>query len=398
MPGNVYCESDIMPPLIQLIQQGSGNLWLFIPSAITLGALHGLEPGHSKTLMASFIIAIRGSIAQAVLLGLCAALSHSLVVWLLAAAALHFGNQLLVAQAEPWLLLLSGLIVLGIAAWMLWRTRLDNLAARAWQRAPHGGKVINTGHGVVELLLDASTQAHFRLYSYSPRMRPQRPAADVRYVLQLRRDDGREETHVLQPQGDDLQSASTVAEPHRFDVTLDMQHGDHSHRFAVRIGAPAAQRYRQQGSMAAAMRPTMTTGRQLPRQNQPESVYQDAHEKAHADEIARRFAGQPVSTGQIALFGLTGGLMPCPASVTILLLCLQLKRVALGATMVASFSLGLAISLVSVGVIAAWGAQKLGQKMGWLDGMARRLPYLSSLLMVVIALVMMVQGWRQLAV
>jgi nickel/cobalt exporter len=159
-----------------------------------------------------------------------------------------------------------------------------------------------------------------------------------------------------------------MAEPHQFDVTLDMQHGDHSHRFAVRIGAPAAQRYRQQGSLSAAMRPAMTTGRQLSRQSQPESVYQDAHEKAHADEIARRFAGQPVSTGQIALFGLTGGLMPCPASVTILLLCLQLKRVALGATMVASFSLGLAISLVSVGVIAAWGARKAGPEnrlAGW---------------------------------
>jgi len=385
-----------MPPLSELIQQGSSNLWLFIPSAILLGALHGLEPGHSKTLMASFIIAIRGSIAQAVLLGLCAALSHSLVVWLLAAAALHFGNQLLVEQAEPWLLLLSGFIVLGIAGWMFWRTRLDNLAARAWQQAPHGGKVINTGHGVVELLLDQD-RACFQLYCYTPHMRPQQPASDIRFVLQLRRDDGREESHVLQRQGDRLQSADVIAQPHQFDVTLDMQHGDHSHRFAVRIGAPAARGYRQPGGMqAAGMRAVMGASRPLQRQRQPESAYQDAHEKAHADEIARRFAGQAVSTRQIALFGLTGGLMPCPASVTILLLCLQLKRVALGVTMVASFSLGLAISLVSVGVLAAWGARKLEQKTGWLDGAARRLPYLSCLLMLVIALVMMMQGWLQL--
>jgi ABC-type nickel/cobalt efflux system permease component RcnA len=25
--------------------------WLYFPSAILLGALHGLEPGHSKTMM-----------------------------------------------------------------------------------------------------------------------------------------------------------------------------------------------------------------------------------------------------------------------------------------------------------------------------------------------------------
>jgi nickel/cobalt exporter len=43
-----------------LLQQGVANAWLFIPSAILLGALHGLEPGHSKTMMAAFIVAIRG--------------------------------------------------------------------------------------------------------------------------------------------------------------------------------------------------------------------------------------------------------------------------------------------------------------------------------------------------
>ena len=52
----------------QLLQ--SGNAWIFIPSAILLGALHGLEPGHSKTMMAAFIVAVRGTVGQAVLLGL----------------------------------------------------------------------------------------------------------------------------------------------------------------------------------------------------------------------------------------------------------------------------------------------------------------------------------------
>jgi len=50
-----------MPPIAELIQQGSTNLWVYIPTAILLGSLHGLEPGHSKTLMASFIVAVRGT-------------------------------------------------------------------------------------------------------------------------------------------------------------------------------------------------------------------------------------------------------------------------------------------------------------------------------------------------
>jgi ABC-type nickel/cobalt efflux system permease component RcnA len=62
-----------------LLQQGATNAWLFIPSAILLGALHGLEPGHSKTMMAAFIIAVRGTLTQAVLLGLSATLSHTVM-------------------------------------------------------------------------------------------------------------------------------------------------------------------------------------------------------------------------------------------------------------------------------------------------------------------------------
>ena len=386
-----------MPPLSELIQQGSANFWLFIPSAILLGALHGLEPGHSKTLMASFIIAIRGSIAQAVLLGLCAALSHSLVVWLLAASALHYGNQLLVEQAEPWLLLLSGIIVLGIASWMAWRTRLDNLAARAWQHAPHGGKMINTGHGLVELVLDGSdSSARFRLYCYSAQLRPQKPGSDVQYRLQVRRDDGQQEDYLLISQGAYLQAEHPIALPHQFSVTLHMLHGNHGHQFALRFGPPAARRYQHSGT-AAAKGSMLARPQRASAQANTAEPYQDAHEKAHADEIARRFAGKTVNNGQIALFGLTGGLMPCPASVTILLICLQLKRLALGLTMVASFSIGLAISLVSVGVVAAWGARRLGEKFHQLDGTIRRLPYLSSLMMVVIAIVMMLQGGLQLA-
>ena len=101
-----------------------------------------------------------------------------------------------------------------------------------------------------------------------------------------------------------------------------------------------------------------------------------------------------MTTGQIAMFGLTGGLIPCPASVTILMICLHLKQFSLGAAMVASFSLGLAIALVSVGVIAAWGAQQVGKQFdnGWLKNAARKMPYFSSGLMALVAVLMGTQA------
>jgi ABC-type nickel/cobalt efflux system permease component RcnA len=275
-----------MPPIADLTQQGSTNLWLFIPTAILIGALHGLEPGHSKTLMAAFIVAIKGTPAQAALLGVCAALSHSIVVWLIAALALTFGNAVLAEQAEPYLLLASSLIVVGVGLWMLHRTRLDNHAAQAFAQNQH-----DHDH-----------------------------------------DHGHHHEH----------------------------HHDHHHVAST-------------------------------------AEYQDAHERAHAKDIAQHFQGQPITNVQIALFGVTGGLVPCPASVTILLICLNLKQFSLGAVMVASFSFGLALSMVSVGVAAAWGAARFSRHGSKLGDWARRAPYLSGGLMVLVGGFMGVQSALRIA-
>src|SRR3982074_215990 len=114
-----------MTDLSQLLQQSSAHAWLFVPSAILLGALHGLEPGHSKTMMAAFIIAIRGTVWQATLLGLSAAISHSLLIWVRAAAALKYGGQWNAETTEPYFQLGSAVIIAGLAIWMFWRTRRD---------------------------------------------------------------------------------------------------------------------------------------------------------------------------------------------------------------------------------------------------------------------------------
>ena len=100
-----------MTPFSELLQQGSTHAWLFIPSAILLGALHGLEPGHSKTMMAAFIIAVRGTVMQAVLLGLAATASHTAVVWVIALAGLKFGAQWGTEATEPYFQLASAVLI-----------------------------------------------------------------------------------------------------------------------------------------------------------------------------------------------------------------------------------------------------------------------------------------------
>ncbi len=394
-----------MPPLAELIQHGSSNLWVFIPTAILLGALHGLEPGHSKTMMASFIIAVKGSVGQAALLGLCAAFSHSLIVWALAAAALQFGNALIAEQAEPYFMLLSAAVVIGVSVWMFLRTRRDELAAKTQQHAPHGGQVINTGHGIVELeIFETGVPPRFRLHAYNLAMAAQ--AWDAHSVARVEtiRPDGSRQSFDMQPEGLYLQSPQELPEPHEFEAVLSIGHGDHLHRFEVRFSEAAHEHGHAHGHGHSHAH----HAHDHPHPQHAHDIgddllggdgsYQDAHERAHAEDIKRRFVGRQVTTGQIAMFGLTGGLVPCPASVTILMICLHLKRFSLGAAMVASFSIGLALSLVSVGVIAAWGAQHVGKRLGHgrFGDLARKMPYFSSGLMAVVGALMGLQALLQL--
>lgn len=97
------------------------------------------------------------------------------------------------------------------------------------------------------------------------------------------------------------------------------------------------------------------------------------------------------------LVGLTGGLVPCPAAITVRLLCLQLRQIALGAVPVLCFSVGLAVTLVMVGAAAAIGARQASRRWPWLGNAARRAPYLSGTLMIVIGLYVAFQRYAGLA-
>ncbi|WP_181702717.1 nickel/cobalt efflux transporter [Chthonobacter albigriseus] len=293
-----------MPSFADLLQQGAVHAWLFMPSAVLLGVLHGLEPGHSKTLMAAFIVAIRGTVGQAVLLGLAATVSHTLVVWGIALGGLTLWRGLDADAAEPYFQVASAVVIIGVGLWMLRQIRRDNR-----RRAP---------------------DHHHR--------------------------DHHHHDHHHHPRGHDHHH-----HPHGHDHPHTHEHG-HDHP-PVDLGGDDA----------------------------------DAHGRAHAEDIRRRFAGRTVTNGQILMFGLTGGLIPCPAAITVLLLCLQVRELALGAVLVLCFSIGLAITLVTVGAVAALGVRHIGGRVAWFGALARRAPYVSGLLIIAVGIYIGLHGLGGLA-
>jgi len=92
------------------------------------------------------------------------------------------------------------------------------------------------------------------------------------------------------------------------------------------------------------------------------------------------------------MFGLTGGLLPCPSAFAVLLICLQLKQFTLGFALVLAFSLGLAITLVTVGSVAAFSVHHASKHFKGFGQFVRKLPYVSSGVMACIGLLISIQG------
>jgi nickel/cobalt exporter len=251
--------------LAQLIEQGGVNPFFLIAAALVLGAFHGLEPGHSKTMMAAFIIAVRGTVPQAILLGLSAVVSHSIIVWILGLLALTYGDAMIAEDLEPWFLTISGFIVMLLAVWMFVQRKQRQIPSH------------------------------------------------------------------------------------------------HSHNGPGQGSADSSQRL-------------------------------DNHTISHAQAIKKQFASGKATTGQVVWFGLTGGLIPCPGAITVLILCLHLDHFWLGVSLVGAFSVGLALTLVAVGVLVAWGVSIIQQRSSRFESFFASAPYVSVLLVGCIGILLIVSG------
>jgi nickel/cobalt exporter len=370
-----------MPDFTTLLQQG--NSWLFIPSAILLGGLHGLEPGHSKTMMAAFIIAIRGTVTQAVLLGLAATVSHTAVVWIIALGGMYFGQRWSAETSEPYLQVASAVLIVGTALWMVWRTWRQQQAAQQDHDHDHAhdeAKRIETGHGPVRLeVFEKGMPPRFRLFHESTQGHFW--AADQVKVETERADGSRQAFTFVQRDGF-VESEQEIPEPHEFVARLRLGQEKHSHDYDVEFLEHAHDHH---------------AIKDYDRLDVSAPGYQDPHELAHANDIRKRFANRQISTGQIVMFGLTGGLIPCPASVTVLLLCLQLKKITLGATLVLCFGIGLALTMVTTGALAALSVKHVSKKWSGFGEFARKAPYFSGALIMLVGFYVGYQGLHALA-
>jgi high-affinity nickel-transport protein len=230
----------------ELVSTRNMSFWFLFTAAMIaagLGALHALEPGHGKTIVAAYLVGSRGTPRHAVLLGLIVTAAHTAGVYLLGFITLYVSRWIVPEQLYPWLGIISGLTIAGLASYLF---------LRAW--------------------------------------------------------------------------TSEAA--------------DHSHE---------------------------------PGQSHDASV-----------------AGVPLR--QLLTLGITGGMVPCPAALVVLLSALSLHRVGLGLFLIVAFSLGLAAVLIVIGLSMVYARQFMARWKGDGPFAKRWLPVFSSGTMLVLGLAIAVQS------
>ena len=250
-PKNTFTELMNAKPL---------SVWfLFLAAGIAagLGALHALEPGHGKTIVAAYLVGSRGTARHAVLLGVVVTAAHTAGVFLLGGLTLYASQYIVPEQLYPWLGAISGVTVAGLGIFIL----LQNLTGESAEHSHADGK-------------------------------------------------------------------------------------KHSHWFFS-----MARKSEAQSSVS------LKQGR----------------------------AEKHVSLRELLALGVTGGIVPCPAALVVLLSAFSLHRIGFGLFLITSFSLGLALVLVIIGLTMVY-TKRFMSRFQTSSPLLRYLPVLSSSFMVVLGI------------
>lgn len=244
--------------------QGKLSLGVLLSAAFIaagLGALHALEPGHGKTIVAAYLVGSRGTARHAVLLGIVVTAAHTAGVFLLGAVTLYASRYIVPEQLYPWLGVISGLSVAGLGIFIF----LKRWTGETGEHSHAAGE----GH------------SHWFLSMFKP------------------------------------------ATP------VDAANGD------------------------------ATRGEAAPTE-------------------------RALSSRELCMLGITGGIVPCPAALVVLLSAFSLHRIGFGLFLITAFSFGLAAVLVIVGLGMVYTKRFMSTRVSSGSRVLQYLPLLSSAFMAVL--------------
>jgi len=320
--------------LSDMLRKGTGD-WSFVLLtflvAIVLGALHALEPGHGKTLLAVSLVGARATVKQAAILAGALTVAHTIGVLALGVAINLFKGYFVPENIYPWITLLSGIAIAVIGARAVQR---QLRARRQLAFAPAHVAADSHGHDHVH-----HAHGHEAGHTHGPT-----PHAHGHESAH---------THDHAPHAHGHESAHTHDHGHAHGHSHAPGHDhDHSHGHA-----------------------------------------HDADDLQHARSHAIPGTA-PLKFGGTVWAAMSGGIAPCPAALVVLLAALAFNEVLYGIFVIVAFSFGLATTLTGLGIAVVRGAGWL-QRRPQFDSFVRFGPLVSAAVISTIGAIMVGQGVAQ---
>jgi nickel/cobalt exporter len=115
--------------------------------------------------------------------------------------------------------------------------------------------------------------------------------------------------------------------------------------------------------------------------------HRHAHSHGHHHQHAHDHAPAELSWRSLTAVGISGGLLPCPSALVVLLAAISLHRVALGLLLIVAFSAGLALSITGIGLVAVF-AKRTFRRFEVQGRVIGLLPAISALVIVIAGVAM----------
>ena len=341
--------------------------WAILALFFGWGAAHALLPGHGKTMVAAYLLGTRGRIADALRLGAIVTFTHTFALYTAGLALVYVVERYGGAQGQTFherlvrqVTLLSGLGLIAYGGWLAW-SRLALLRVSS-------GHAHAAGHGHEHAHADGTRHSHPHAHEHGDRHGHGHGHQHHDHAHAGAPDHGHEHVHA---------DGTRHGHPHEHD-----EH-EHEHEHDEHAGGPGQGRSGAtccaSSSGALESEPAGHSHERSPDHERSHDHAARASDRAHDharghshaghshehthghhhhgglsdEEHARQHAAeaaQITSWRDLLVLGVTGGIVPCPAGVTLVLYSLTFRsdNTRKAFVYLSSFSLGLGSVLVAI--------------------------------------------------
>jgi len=248
------------------------SLLLAVAGAFAWGCVHAMSPGHGKTIVGAYLVGSRATPLHALFLAATTTITHTAGVFAVGGITLFASNLIDPEKLDPWLSLISGLLVAFIGLNLLLERSKTKFVVRTEFLKKIKNKIFNNNWFLSTKLLTTNRDEPVNLLNRGSWEREFKP------------------------------------------VKPDISHHYHHHG--------------------------------------------DGRIHSHLPPGAD---GSPITWKSLLALGISGGLLPCPSALVMLLSASALGNVGLGMTLVVAFSLGLALVLSAIGLILVYAKRSFNK-------------------------------------